>query len=194
MTHYHVINRYSRFLLLGLLLLLIGACASPPEFDSVYTRITEGTLQAGDEIPQPEEDVILTVIGLIGSPNSEEGIQMDLATMEAVGLVEYSLKDPFEKEEATFRGVLMRDLLDLWQVDESATTLQILALNDYQIEVPIDLLRDYPVLFALQQNGEYMTADYRGPAILVFPYQDYEFERPATDSYWIWQIKAIKVK
>lgn len=181
-------------LLIFLLLILISACASEPNFDTVYTRITEGTLNAGDEIPQPAEDVMLTITGQIGAPNEDESIVMDLPTIESLGIVEYSILDPFEEVETTYQGVLMRDLLDVWQVSDEASTLNMLALNDYRVEVPLDIVRDYPVIFALKQNGEYMKIDYRGPAMLVFPYAEYDFERPATDAYWIWQIKAIEVE
>lgn len=181
-------------LIIFLLVIVISACASEPEFDDVYTRITEGTLNAESEIPQPAQEIILTVTGKIGAPNEGESIVMDLPTIESLGIVEYTVQDPFEEVETVYQGVLMRDLLDLWQVSESATTLDILALNDYRVEVPLDIVRDYPVIFALQQNGAYMTPDYRGPAMLVFPYEEYDFERPATDAYWIWQIKAVEVK
>jgi hypothetical protein len=177
-----------------LLVILISGCASEPEFDAVYTGITEGTLKAGSEIPQPAEEVILTVTGQIGALNEDESIVMDLPTIESLGVVEYTVLDPFEEVETTYQGVLMRDLLELWQVSEEATTLELLALNDYRIEVPLEIVRDYPVIFAFKQNDEYMKPDYRGPGMLVFPYSDYDFERPATDAYWIWQIKAIEVK
>lgn len=182
------------YLLLALWLLLLAACAPAPEFESIYSQISESTLQAGDDIPVPQEDVILTVTGKIGQANNEASIVMDLPTIESLGVIEYEMQDPFENEKATFRGVLMKDLLQLWQIDEDATTIEVLALNDYSAEIPIASLQEFPVMFALQQNGEYMKPNYRGPSMLIFPYDHYEFERPLTDSYWVWQIKAIKVK
>ena len=175
--------------------LILTACSTAaPNPASVYTRVTEATLQAGDPIPAPEERIILTVTGKIGAANEDEHIVMDLATLEMVGLVEYTVIDPFKEEEISYRGPLMSDLLDVWQVSEDATVLDILALNDYRVEVPISDLRQYPVIFALQADGEYMAVEERGPAMLVYPYNDYEFERPLYDAYWIWQIETIDVK
>jgi hypothetical protein len=108
--------------------------------------------------------------------------------------VEYEVVDPFENRKQLFRGVLMRELLNLWQVKAEATTLDMVALNDYHVDLPIALMREKPLLFALQADGEYMRPDYRGPAMLVFPYGYYQFKRPLYDAYWIWQIKAITVK
>ena len=119
---------------------------------------------------------------------------MDLATIESLGVVEYTLDDPFENEEATFRGVLMSDLLDIWQVDEAATTLNMVALNDYAVDVSISDLREFPVIFAMQENGEYMTVARRGPAMLVFPYRDFEFDETFYNNLWIWQIEMVEVQ
>lgn len=174
---------------------MLAACpSSSPDFDSVYTRVTPAKIQSGDPIPAPRGDVILSVDGAIGTTNRGGKILMDLATIEMYGVVEYKVGDPFENREKLFRGVLMRDLLKAWQVDAAATTLHLVALNDYRVDVPVDVLRQKPVLFALQADGEYMRPDYRGPAMLVFPYGYYKFERPLYDAYWIWQIKSITVK
>jgi hypothetical protein len=186
---------YAPWLLIGVFLSLLIACSSsPPEFDSVYRRVTPATLKASDPLPVPRGDVILTVSGRVGATNHEDKILMDLPTIEAVGLVEYKVQDPFENREKLFRGVLMRDLLHTWRVDTAATTLDMMALNDYHVDIPIALLRERPVLFALQADGAYMRADYRGPAMLVFPYGYYKYQRPLFDAYWVWQIKAITVK
>lgn len=180
---------------LALLMAMLTACpSSSPDFDSVYTRVSPATLKAGDPIPVPRGDVILTVAGALGTTNDGDTILMDVATIESVGVVEYQVHDPFENRDKLFRGVLMRDLLNVWQVDGAATTLNLVALNDYRVDVPIATLRQVPVLFALQADGTYMRPDYRGPAMLIFPYGHYKFERPLTDAYWIWQIKSITVK
>jgi hypothetical protein len=179
----------------ALLLTLLAACpASAPDFDAVYKRITPATLKAGDAIPVPRDEAILTVAGAIGAANNGDEILMDLPTIESVGLVEYEVVDPFENRKKLFRGVLMRELLNLWQVKAGATTLDMVALNDYHVNIPIAIMHEKPLLFALQADGEYMRPDYRGPAMLVFPYGYYKFKRPLYDAYWIWQIKAITVK
>jgi hypothetical protein len=189
-----LLSRFPWFLLALLLTILAACSSSSPDFDSVYKRVTPAQLKAGDAIPEPRGDVILTVAGAVGKTNHGNQILMDLATIESIGLVEYRVVDPFENRKKLFRGVLMRELVNLWQVDAAATTLDMVALNDYHVDVPIALMREKPLLFALQADGEYMRPDYRGPAMLVFPYGYYKFQRPLSDAYWIWQIKAITVK
>ena len=191
-----------RYVLLGLLLIAaLVACSSDDDDgdEPVYTRVTEAELSAGDDIPVPEneDDIILTVTGKIGSPNQGETIIMDLATIEMLGEVEYTVIDPFreENEAVTFRGPLMSDLLDLWGVERAEVeTLTVTALNDYVADVPADDLWEYPVIFALQADGEYMPVATRGPAMLVYPYADFEFDEPVYNNYWVWQIELIDVQ
>ena len=175
-------------------LLVVAGCAATPEPASVYTRVSEASLKAGDAIPAPSGDTILTVTGMIGTTNSDDAIVMDLATLESVGEVTYEVTDPFEGKKVIFRGPLLTDLLDLWQVSPDATTLHIIALNDYVVDVPIAEVRKYLVVFALQQDGEYMPIETRGPAMLVFPYEDFEFDTNLYNNYWAWQIKTIEVR
>lgn len=183
--------RQCLILVVFLLPLFMIACNDTTE--PAYTTISEGTLRPGDPIPTPAEAGILTVTGNIGTTNEANKIVMDIPTIESVGQVEFTVMDPFKDVEITYTGVLMSDLLDLWQISEGATTLRMTALNDYTVDVPISLLRDYPVIFAMQANGEYMSIADKGPAMLVLPYHQFEFERPSSDSFWIWQIKSIDV-
>jgi hypothetical protein len=183
-----------KILALVLSVFLVAACGTSPNADSIYKRVTDAKLKPGDSIPAPTGESVLTVIGKIGTKNSGDNIQMDMPTIESVGLVDYKVNDPFEKRPTTFRGVLMSTLLDLWKVDKDATILEMVALNDYKVEVPISDLRKYPVIFATQQDGQYMPVSTRGPAMLVYPYDNFQFDRQKYDDYWIWQIKSINVK
>jgi hypothetical protein len=179
--------------LFGFLLFALIGCASAPAA-TVYTRITQAKLKAGDAIPKPTGDVIVTVTGKIGTTNSDKAIVMDLATIESVGLVDYTVTDPFNGGKVTFRGPVMSDLLDLWQVPQDATSLHVVALNDYVVDVPMPDLRKYPVIFALQQDGKYMPVETRGPAMLVYPYDNFQFDHNVYNNYWAWQIKTIDVR
>src|SRR5258705_5443302 len=187
-------SRGPKILLVALTALILVGCGSAPSAQTVYKRITDAKIKAGDAIPATKDDVVLTVDGKIGVKNSGDTIQMDMPTIESAGLVDYNVMDPFEKKPTVFRGVLMSDLLDLWKVDSAATTLTMVALNDYKVDVPIPDLRKYPVIFAVQQDGNYMPVATRGPAMLVYPYDNFTFDRQKYDDFWIWQIKSITVK
>jgi hypothetical protein len=190
----HGINKKAALPFIAVLTALVAACTPAQDTKAVYTVVAEPKLKAGDAIPAPSGDVILTVTGKIGAANAGDAIEMDLATIESAGLVDYSMTDPFEGDKVVFRGPLMANLLDLWGVPQDATTLHVVALNDYVVDVPIVDLRKYPVIFAVQQDGEYMPVESRGPAMLVYPYEDFEFDKNIYNNYWAWQIKTIEVQ
>jgi len=177
-----------------LLLLLVTSCTVKPSFTDAYTVVSAATLKPGAPIPLPAQETILTVTGKVKAMNSDNAILMDRATIEAAGVVEYTVTDPFEERPITYRGVLMRDLLSLWQVNEDAKQVHLIALNDYKIDIPIAEFSQYPILFALQADGVYMEPDYRGPAMLVYPVDQYEFDLIVVQRNWIWQIKAIDIQ
>ncbi len=175
--------------------LITTRCTPKVEFEDVYLQITAPQIGTNHPIPLPKNETILTVTGNVRNTNQGDAIVMDRLTLESVGLVEYSVKDLFENEHRLFRGVLMRDLLDLWQITPETTTLEITALNDYQINVPIEWLQEFPVLLALQQDGTDMPRDYRGPTMLIFPYEQFpDMSEFSVEFYWIWQIKTIHAK
>jgi hypothetical protein len=174
---------------------LLAACGSTPtNSDPVYKKVGDATLKSGDAIPAPTDEVVLTVSGAIGTTNAGDTIEMDLPTIESVGLVDYTVNDPFENRTVTYRGVLMSDLLKLWRVSSSATTLHMVALNDYSVDVPLADIQKYPIILALQADGQYMPVATRGPAMLVYPYDHFEFDKAIYNDYWIWQIKSIEVR
>lgn len=180
--------------IVGALLVLLAACITPTKFEDVYTVITPATLKPGAAIPMPNDNPILTVTGKVQAINSTDRIVMDRATIEQAGVVEYTVTDPFEERAVRYRGVLMRDLLALWQVTDDAQSVQLTALNDYTIDIPIADFRQYPVLFALQADDVYMQQDYRGPAMLVYPVDQYQFDLLAVQRKWIWQIKMVNIQ
>jgi hypothetical protein len=177
-----------------IIVIVIGACRPTPKFEEVYTVVSPAALAAGAAIPLPQSEILLTVTGKIGATNQDGQIVIDLATIEAVGVVEYEVTDPFEARKIVYRGVLMRDLLAVWQVESSATQLHFVALNEYAIDIPIEEMHQYPILFGLQADGDYMQPDYRGPAMLVYPMDAYHLDPAVTTAKWIWQIKSIDVQ
>ncbi|MEN8444306.1 MAG: hypothetical protein ABG776_04755 [Cyanobacteria bacterium J06555_13] len=82
---------------------------------------------------------------------------MDRPTLASVGIVEYSVDDPFESKSNTFRGVLVKDLLEVWQVPDGTefillSVLLVLSIGisgqklKQQIQRQTDLLEDELVI------------------------------------------------
>lgn len=174
---------------------LFGCTLNPKEKPPIITTVREATRKEGDRLPVPPAptDIVLTIKGNIDASNQGQAIVLDRDTLESLQSIEYKIIDPFEQKENTFQGVYLNDILDLCQISAEAQSIEITALNDYKIEIPLDFIRQVPMLFALKQNGAYMQENYRGPAMLVVPPHNYDAEFPR-QSYWIWQITSIIVQ
>jgi hypothetical protein len=200
--------RYWSFATIALVLVCFtSSCASAPTFDAAYTRISDATLQAGQSIPALQDKALFTVTGKVQAKQqlakgqaantkaATSAIGMDRSNLTALGLVEYEVTDPFEKKKNQFRGVLLRDLLQAWQVAPDAKQMTLTALNDYKITIPLALMRQYPMVLAIEQNGAMMQNDYRGPAMIVTPYEQYANVKDlANRDYWIWQVAKIHIE
>jgi hypothetical protein len=194
---------YRRILTIAAMIAVLSGCKTQPNFEAVYTRISAPSIQSGQSIPSPQKKSLITITGKIKAQQAQstkpttqpDRIEMDRSVLEAIGLVEYEIKDLFELTANRFRGVLMRDLLNLCQASPDATQVTMTALNDYKITIPIEVFQKYPVVLALQQNGEVMKPDYRGPAMIVTPHEQYPGVEPLQNrNNWIWQVAKIHIE
>jgi hypothetical protein len=179
----------------------LTACAATPEepsapvYDEVYQRVSEATIKAGDAVPVPAGDVILTLTGNLGTTNVEDTLQFDMETLEQLGVVEYSVNDhQAEGKVVTFQGVLLRDLLAVAGMPEGTETLTMTALNDYRIDFPVSDVSAYPVVLATKVDGERMSVERYGPTRIVYPADTYNLDPAIFDSRWIWQLATINVQ
>ena len=137
--------------LLLVVLFLVACGGGGNDGTVIYDVVERPTLSVGDDIPVPTGDVLLTVEGAITNGNVDGTAQFDLETLESLGLVSYDVDDPFAEQNIVFTGILMSDLLDVVGAEDSATGLELVALNDYSAEAKISDMRTYPVMFGLQQ-------------------------------------------
>lgn len=175
---------------------LLTACGSSDATGpATHTRVTEATAPSGGALPAPDDEVVLTVTGDIAAPNVGAELQLDMATLESLGLVEFEVDDEqAEGGRHTFRGVLLRDLLDAAGADDGATTLRAVALNDYAVDVPVADADELDALLATTVDGERMPVDRFGPVRVVYPYDALDVDATVVDPRWIWQLVEIEVR
>jgi hypothetical protein len=147
----------------------------------------------GEELPQPKGDVILAVGGLIENRNSPEGALFDRAMLEALGTEKLRTSSPWTEGVVEFEGVPARTVMRA--VGAAGKRVLASALNDYEIDIPLQDFEDYPVLFALKMNGQDLTVPDRGPIWIVYPRDDYpELRNESVNARWVWQLSGLTVK
>jgi hypothetical protein len=140
----------------------------------------------------PQGEVILTVRGRISATNAGGEARFDRAMLLASGSDELRTATPFTDGESTYSGVRLSRLLDL--VGAAGTQLKSRALNDYEVTIPVAEVRDYPVLLALDRDGQPLSVRERGPLWVIYPWSQYpELDDRIHRQRSIWQLMTIEV-
>ena len=84
-------------------------------------------------------------------------------------------------------------MLKLAQAFDSATTVSVVALDDYSAEIPVSEIETWPILLATQADGEYMAVDTNGPTRIIFPYEQYTDLTEARNMS-VWNVASLEVK
>ena len=177
---------------LGVISLLLVACGA--QANSGYAPITTASISPRDAIPMPTGTIVLTISGKIAAKNAGDTLVFDIPTLEKLGLVMYTVNDPWLKVSNTYSGVLVSDLLKFAGTFHTATTLHIVALDDYEVDIPIADIQKGPILLATKANDGYMTVENYGPTRIIYPYDSHSIEPVAHNDLWIWSIQSIDVR
>jgi len=90
--------------------------------------------------------------------------------LEGLGLSEIQTRTPWYDGEMVFSGVPIKDLLEF--VGAQGDSITAVALNDYEVEIPVSDTIDTGVILASRLNGEEMTVRSKGPLFIIYPYDD----------------------
>jgi hypothetical protein len=183
------------------LLALISGCGgkaptstSPSASPTAYAVVSAATVLKGQPIPAPTGPVVLTVTGKIKPKSTARTVRFDMAGLEKLGLVQYSVMDNLaEGRNASFRGVLLDRLLAAVGAHD-VRTLHMVALNDYAVDIPISDANTYPVLLATSVDGKRMGIAKYGPVRIIYPTKSYKLNATVYDPRWIWQLKSIEAR
>jgi hypothetical protein len=188
------ISRSTGFNMILIFSLLLAGCGQKTE-SAIYKTVSAGTLKPGSAVPAPSGDLVLKIDGKISRTNAGDSLEFDMETLESVGVVEYTVNDPFAKKSILYAGVLLSQLLKVAGAAPDATTLTLHALDDYSTDMKIADANKWPVLIATRADSTYMTVDNSGPLISVFPFDNFpEIDHLTYDAQWLWSLAAITVK
>ncbi|MEI4263526.1 molybdopterin-dependent oxidoreductase [Roseovarius sp. D0-M9] len=154
-----------------------------------------GTTQAAsaDQLPIPAGEIILTVSGNIENTNAGDTAQFDREMLDALGLVDITTATPWYDGVVTFSGVPVANLLEL--VAAEGETITALALNDYEVKIPVSDAWDTGVILATRLNGEEMTVRNKGPIFVIYPYDsDDDLKSQTYYARSAWQVNRLIIR
>jgi hypothetical protein len=112
--------------------------------------------------------------------------------LESIASRHFSTKTPWTDTASEFEGPTVRALLNY--VGAKSDSFHLVAHDDYRVQVTGIDFDKYPAIFALKQNGKYMSLRNKGPAWLLFPWDDYpELHSEVNSSMSVWQLKEMVV-
>ncbi len=132
----------------------------------------------------------MTVTGKIGNTNRGDSFilhQLDFATHSNTA----SYSDPWIKENITYKGILLKDILTIVKADPDATDMVFTNANGQTYTVSIGDAKGWDIMLARWANSQLLIQDNGYPSKLVFP-------ESAKDEYgadkWAWWVNAIEIK
>lgn len=149
--------------------------------------------QAAAELAPATGRVVLSVAGNIQHANADKQADFDYPLLDSLPQHEIRTGTPWTEGVHTYRGILLKDLLD--RVGAEGKTMRAIALNDYYIDIPLDELRDYPVVLATHQDGRLMRIRDKGPVWLILPLRDYpELNTKKFHEFMAWQLRRLEIR
>lgn len=137
-----------------------------------------------------QEQPVLSVITTVDGTDVETTFTM--SELEAFEPTRFVTSTIWTDGKIAFEGVEVDRLLDHLGIDQG--TLELVASNDYFVQIAVDDLSGTQGLLAYRQNDAPMSKRDKGPLWLVFPYDsDVEYQSETYYSRSIWQLSKIKV-
>ena len=148
---------------------------------------------AAQDLAKPTGPVLLSVSGNITRTNAPGRADFDRAMLLKLGVDTVTTSTQWTKGTPRFSGVKASKILNL--VGAKGTTVRAVALNDYEVSIPISDFRRYPVILAMRMDGKELTRRGKGPLWIVYPRDDHaELRKRELASRWIWQLRKLVVE
>lgn len=125
-------------------------------------------------------------------------IELSAARLDELATTEFSTVTVTEAEDHStrvhYRGVPVRRLLELAGADPSATTATFVCFDSFRATLPIDDLRAYPSMIAVEANGAPIPRTEGGPLFLVHPVSDHpDLGQRVRDGHWAFYVTDVIV-
>ncbi|MGR3498015.1 MAG: molybdopterin-dependent oxidoreductase [Limimaricola soesokkakensis] len=119
---------------------------------------------------------------------------LDLAALDAMPQESFVTGTIWTDGDARFSGVPLAALLERLGVEAEAGTIELVALNDYRVEIPIEEIDDSAPIVATRIDGETVPVREMGPYWVVYPYDlDPRYRTEATFARSIWQLAQVNL-
>ncbi len=126
------------------------------------------------------------------SGSKSDPVQFSLEDLDNMEQVTIETTTIWTDGDVTFSGVPLSVVLA--SVEAEGTSVEMVALNDYKVVMPLDQVEDNAPIIATRMNGKVMSVRDKGPYWVVFPYDaDPKYQTETIYAFSIWQLNRLKV-
>lgn len=134
----------------------------------------------------------LTDLQVTASSSESDTVSLSLADLDAMDQVTFKTTTIWTDGDVTFSGVSLKTLLA--GASPSSTMVEMVALNDYKVAMPLAVIEDSAPIIATRMDGETMSVREKGPFWVVFPYDmDPKYRTDTIYAFSIWQLNRLTV-
>ena len=131
--------------------------------------------------------VVLTVRAPSGADRD-----FDMPALERLPQRDIVTATPWYDRSRRFTGPLLRDVLAA--AGAHGTQLRAVALNDYEVTIPMTDARDYDVIVARLLDGQPLPRRDKGPLFIIYPFDEQaELRTQVHFTRCAWQLRRILV-
>ena len=165
-----------------------------PRFPST-SRALPGLALAGllAVSPAPHAAAAAPALQLVGAGASET-LDLSLDDLAKMQQTTVATETEFTDGKVAFTGPLVRDVLEKLGLDK-LETVRFVAANDYYVDIPTSDFTQFPVILAMEADGQPLTRRDKGPLWLMYPISDYPaLKDPIYLRRLIWQVVRIEAQ
>ena len=140
----------------------------------------------------PTGVVVLTVGGRVSNTNDGRHAQFDMPMLAGLPQQHTVTRTPWYAKARRFTGPLLRDVLAA--AGAQGTLLRLVALNDYQVDMPHVDAQRHDVIIARLLDDKPMAVRDKGPLFVIYPFDARPELRSAIYySRSVWQLRTIEM-
>ena len=136
----------------------------------------------------PVGDALVTVKGDIGKTNSGNTYVLDQAAFDK-SAVELTYNDPWMGDGLKYKGILLKDLIELVKPGEGVTTVTLVCTDGKGFDVAIADAENYDIMLTRWVDGDLLDESNGGPVKVAYP-DDAKATYP--DENWAWWIVGVE--
>lgn len=135
-------------------------------------------------------ETLLKITGDIGKKNSGETYVLDQAAFDEKA-VELTMDDPWMGDGLKYKGILLKDLIDMVDPADDATVLSLIATDGKAVDVAIEDAKKWDIMLVHWADGTLLDEKTGGPVKIAFPA---DARGTYADEQWMWWLVEVAVK